>query len=358
MTNRPDLEHDLTHPESSDPKAAAREQFVHGLLLTLHRDTNESSERRITAVLQKLDSQVIVNTRKWRWHIIISGLAAALVITTLVILGTQTGGNALAMIQASIAASRTVGDRRYAIDVALASSSPDMAPPRATLDVRDPDHFVIEAFSAYGDKITLGRDSTGGWAIKLTGEADRYPPRTLLSQWVSFGTNTLMLVAIDDLLGTLAKSYTLKRLPREALDSGVSCDRVSASHAAGDGPERVELWLDPTSHIVRRAELYWDSVSATAAPPPRPPHAGSPPDGHRVPSPGPPPDGPPPEGDYRGPPPDGGPMHDLGQPLPPPPDRRYTAPPRKAVFQLVDCPALPDNWFAPELHAQPQGFSR
>lgn len=306
-----------------DPVSIAREQFVHGLLETVNRDGTSEREDRVRAVLARIEAPIRPR-RRWAWGVV-SATAAMLAVAVLVIVNAHTESSATAMVQASIEASRRAGDRRYSITVTLDNPSAGATIPRATVDVRDPSHFVIDAVSSYGDRIILGRDEQSDWAIKLSGESDRNPPRQLLSQWVSFGPDTLMLVAIDGLLETLANTYELDRGEREQIN-GAMFDRVSARRAvaAQVGPDRVELWLESRSHEVQRIEMHW--VNAQPITP-----------DNRAPA----------KGGERG-----APRGDRGPRagLPPPPDRRLTPPPLKAVFELIDRPKFENSWFAPETH--------
>jgi hypothetical protein len=362
---RSDLSPDLAAPERPDAATVAQEQFAHGLLETLHRDTPADRERRIDALLDAMRAapERRLRIRPWR---LVSGLAAVLALAGLILLGLPTGHTAAATIEASIAASKTAGDRRYEVRAILPDRSEPQPTPVATLDVRDADHVLIRATTPFGDEITVGRNPAGAWAIRPDGEIDNYPPRRAWPRWVNVGENTFLLVSVDELLGWLEKSYDLSLGEPATLPSGAGprYERLTAVHKPGPGPEprRVELWIDPQSHIVRRMELHWPAAgprpvpSGQGIPPdaPPPPRRRPPPEDLDQPPPG--PDGPPPRPRPRRGPRPGGP-HPPPEFLGGPPDfdaGRHPPPPRTLVFELVEGASFADNWFDAATHERPQ----
>lgn len=203
----------------------------------------------------------------------------------------------------------------------------------ATHDVRGPDHYLFRVRADNGEVITMGHDARGNWASKRTGEIDRSPPAWLLSHWTSFGSGTVLLMTVDDLLDKLRASYDLRRTNSEPLAGapGSACDRITATRQGQDPADagRVELWLDPHSHIVRRIEMFWEDAPDSA---PDRPDA--------------PPDGPPPHEGRRLPPRDSN-----GAPRPRPPDlTRHAAAARTAIFDLVQTAPFAADWFDPTAH--------
>jgi hypothetical protein len=202
---RDDLTPEIAQAEHAEPAAVAREQFAHGILESHQLDRPADTDRRITALMSRLEAPRPMRAapkRVRRWPLM-SGLAAVLALSGLVILSLPTQGSALQMVQASIEASKTAGDRRYEIKVSLPNTTDGTLDKIATLDVRDPEHYVVEARSPYGDRVVMGRTPEGSWAIRPDGSADRYPPKHVLPPWIDFGTSTVMLVSVDDLLHTL-----------------------------------------------------------------------------------------------------------------------------------------------------------
>jgi hypothetical protein len=380
---RQDVSADLAGAERAE--TAAQEQFVHGLLETVHRDGPGARERRIGALLAAMRGPARVEARRWRirpWPVV-SGLAAVIALAALVVLGWPAGGrSATAAIQASIAASKHAGDRRYEIRVVPPRKTEPEKDPVATLDVRDADHVLIRARTPWGERVTVGRNDAGAWAIRPDGAVDLFPPKHAWPRWVNVGDSTFLLVSVDELLEWLEQSYDLTRGAEATVPSGKGprCERITAVHKPGPGPEprRVELWIDRTSHLVRRMELHWDRPPGRPRNGPggdRPPRDGPPGAEDRPPLgpgglPPPPPRGRPRpprgEGPRRGdgppPPPGEGPPPDFGpddRPPPPPeflgepPDfegGRQPPPPRELIFELVDGAAFEDGWFDPETH--------
>ncbi len=325
MSDRPDLTLDVAASESTDARQVAREQFVHGLLEVLHRESPAETDRRVAALFDRLDTPIPM-TRRVPWRSI-SGLAAAVLLVGIFVFSWHTESSALAVVQASIQASKTAGDRRYQIRVTPMGQTAEAKLPRAILDVRDPQHFVVVATAEGLGDITLGRDARGDWAIPLNKITDRNPPKRLLSAWMDFGPTTLMLAAVDDILLELETGYDLKRLPGESDGHGGACDRISATRtkAEAGSPARVEVCMDRQTHIVSKVEMFWDATDVQEA-------SGD--------------QGPPQDGRARRP----NPGRQEGGPGRPPPNFRKQIPPSKVVFELIDGPAQADNWFDPETH--------
>jgi hypothetical protein len=349
MSERADLTMDAVEPGSPDPRQAAREQFVHGLLETMHRDRREDTDRRLAAVMARIEAPIpfrdhAPRRRPWR---LVSGMAAGVILVAAAMLSLPSQRSALAMVQASIAASRTAGDRGYEIRVTIADAEHPVTRSLATLDVRDPSHYLLRITADNGEKITMGRNADGEWAIKKSGEIDRTPPKWLLPQWVSFGGSTMMLTTVDDVLARLEGSYDLKRRAPEATPTGVRCDRVTAalkSRPSAD-PGRVELWLDPRTKVVRRIEMVWDGTEGGDVEHrqggPRGGRGGRPPpDGRRP---------PPHEGGPLPPGEDAPPGDRPSRPRPPSLDR-FSATPRTALFELAGGGPFADGWFDPATH--------
>jgi hypothetical protein len=368
---------------------------VHGLLEWSKLDDVSERERRMVGLMKALEVEEdgVVARVSWRvkhWRLV-TGMAAMLAITALILLGVPTRTSAEAIVRASLSASNGAGDRRYTVRVKPPRATEIQQEPIGTLDVRDADHVVIQARTPFGDQVTVGRNEKGAWAIRPDGTVDTYPPRHAWPNWVNFGQSTVLLVSIDELMTWLQRSYTLTRGEREAVPGGdgTLCDRVTAAHKPGESPEppRVELWIDPQSRVVRRMELHWIPLGGVERDGP----ADRPPDGDNRPPPppddprgfgpdGPPDMPPPPEGGDR-PPPDEGPEgrphgepppEFRGQPphRPPPggPRRRgprpeflggppdfhhHPPPPTLIVFELVPGASFDAGWFDPASHATP-----
>lgn len=359
--DRANIEPDLAEPGPGDPRAIAAEQFAHGLLQTLHLDTTKRREHRIAATLDRLSAPPIRIRRVFPWQVASGLAAAAITIVALVLLALPTQSSAVALVQQSVAAVKSAGQRRYEVRIMLPRDTQLQRTPLGTLDIGDEDHVLIQARTPFGDQIVVGRDTQGAWAIRPDGSVDRYPPRHAWPKWVNDGQNTLMLASVDELLGSLEESYQLERAAGAQLPSGEgpAMGRVTATRKAGaeasPGPRRIELWIDPATHVVTRMELHWD-VSATGPSPSDPPRRG---DGRKPPR---RPDGPPPGPRPGGRPPDGpprdGPPPDHRRPPPEflggPPDFKaghHPPPPRMLVFELVQSAAFADSWFSPESHA-------
>jgi hypothetical protein len=430
LHNHGHAESDLTPaaPSDRDPRAIAREQFVHGLLGFLHHDDPRTQTRRVAGVMAAIDAdhaayaeqtqraRMTIHTRPaWR---VASGLAAAAAVAAAVFISIPTAPAVATLIDSSLAVSKQGVDRRYQVRVSAPNAERAEGEPIATIDTRGGDRMVARATTPRGERVAFGRDAKGDWNLVPGGEVERVGASSRRPSWVDFGESTIMMESMDAALERLKDEYDAKRVDRaSATPGGAPMDRVSATLKTRNGtsPERLELWIDPTSRLVERLEMHW-------APRPRPdgrdgrgPLRG--PDGAGRPGPGGPegmPPGPPPprgprgpqgpaEGDARhqdpdqgpqqGPPrdrrpgPDGGPRPDGPEgfgagpdgpggpggggrggprgprPMHAPPDfARHAPPPRVMVITRIDVQPVTDDWFSPEAHtdwaAQARGQER
>lgn len=269
-TDRHEFDPSLLPEPGGDAAHRAREQFVHALLRAQHEAPAER-EARLARLGRALRADEARSRPVWiarRWHAM-SGVAAAAALVALVILGFPAQQSAIAVVQASIRAQQSAGDRRYEVRVvaqppARPGESGDAAPEEraiATVDARDSDHLLLQARTPWGDRMVVGRNPKGSWAIKPDGTIDEYPPAQAWPRWANFGTSTILLSTVEDVLKALEKSHTLTRGKVESFD-GVACDRLTARREPGPSPqpEIIELWIDRGTRQIRRMELVWPSM--------------------------------------------------------------------------------------------------
>lgn len=258
----------------------AKELIAHGLLQAHYRESDADTERRVSRLLSAIDAEDrarraaheparglsfttrAARTSRWRSLRFATGLAAAMTLIAVMAIEFTPTNSALAAVQASVEASKSAGDRRYGVKVQPQKDKGDEFIAIATLDVRDPEHVVIKAKTPQGHRVTVGRSPEGVWAIRPDGTVDRYAPKSAMPRWVNFGSNTIVLESVDDLMNQLARDYTLTRGEAAALPgaSGVAMNRITARIKGGHmgpEPERVEIWLDSGSRVVKRLELHW-----------------------------------------------------------------------------------------------------
>lgn len=285
-TRRPSMDPNWSTPEdAADPEVAAKELFAHGLLQAHYRENEGDTNRRVRRLMDAIDADVharhqassparsmsfevhAAKLSRWRSLRFATGLAAAMTLIAVLAIEFTPTNTALAAVQASVEASKSAGDRRYSVKVQSQRDAGEEFTKIATLDVRDPEHVVIKAKTPQGHRVTVGRSPEGVWAIRPDGTIDRYAPRSAMPRWVNFGSNTIVLESVDDLMTQLAKDYTLTRGEADALpgSSAAKLDRITANikkEKIGPEPERVELWLDSASRVVKRLELHWPEFSA------------------------------------------------------------------------------------------------
>lgn len=287
-TRTPSMDPHLATPEEgASAEVAAKELFTHGLLQAHFRESERDTERRVGRLLEAIDAEDRARraahdparsmsfaahaskTSGWRSLRFATGLAAAMTLIAVLAIEFTPTNTALAAVQASVEASKSAGDRRYTVKVQPQKDKGQELTKIATLDVRDPEHVVIKAKTPQGHRVTVGRSPEGVWAIRPDGTIDRYAPKSAMPRWVNFGSNTIVLESVDDLMKQLAKDYTLTRGEAEALPgtSGTKLDRITAKvkkDHVGPEPERVEMWMDSASRVVKRLELHWPEFAARA----------------------------------------------------------------------------------------------
>jgi len=253
-------------PVSDDrPQATADQQFAHGLLEHLHRDDRAAQQGRIAEVMRAVrrpeghDRRLVARRTSWR-----SALAAAatiVLIAALVTLVLPAEQPAYAMVQASLDAERTAGNRRYAIRVVPRGDTPAEQRTIAELDIADRRHVVIRAAMHRDQRIVIGRNPDGGWSIRPDGTVVRFQHRRARPRWIAFQQTSVLIESVDDLLERLRRDYRLNisdEEPRAALD-GTPTEHIVATREDRTGfrPDRIDLWIHRNTRIVQHMELQW-----------------------------------------------------------------------------------------------------
>ncbi|MFG0252143.1 MAG: hypothetical protein ACF8NJ_04635 [Phycisphaerales bacterium JB038] len=364
-----DLDADLQPgEEAGDAEQIAADQFTHGLLSFLHHDSEARQGERIDRLMGAIEDRqrpaVLATLRRPLWRGITS-LAACLLVAFAVVylVGPGEKSSAYALVQASLDAGREAGDRRYEVSV---QPSPDGGPDLesiALLDLRGDDHVLLRADTPDNHTLIVGKNSAGKWAIRLDGGIERFRPERAWPRWINLGESTVLVESVDDLLARLDGHYKLTHGERETLadDSGWEYERITATLKDRNVPEpqRIELWIDPETHLVHRLEVAWPDHpgrrQGLRGGPERggeggPPHRDRPPPDEM----GPPPDEMGPPGAMpprRGPPRGGKPPHFLDGP-PHFEEGIDPGPPELVVFQLIETDEFPADWFDPERHLE------
>lgn len=318
----------------------AEQQFAHGLLEYYHNDNENRQKIRVANVMSAITRESkstakfirpVLFNKLPRWSVL-SGMAAAILImvvliTTLI----PTEQTALAVLQDTISASNSAGDRSYQIRMLRAGQTYISDTPHGWMDIRDNEHLVLRILHPDGSKLILGRNPDGAWNIKLDGSIDYYSPDWVWPKWVDFGERTLLIQSIDDMLQTLPTKYDLNLTQKEPVPdtSQPICQHVVATliNKSDPGPNEVELWIDPVSKLVLRMELHWpvtnhvkDNEQRDDSRPPlrqRPPAL----------------------------------LHES-----PPFETPHTPPPPSVmIFELISTDPITDEWFNPETHQSNNG---
>lgn len=373
-------------PEHAEPARAADELLSHGLLTFLNHDTPAETDRRMRAVMRRITDEapqhapgratrlIFPHARRW------IALAACFVIAaSLVYLGLPAGSTAQAMVQASAAALREPGERRFEIRIQPRGTKQLNESPIGTLDTSGGELMVLRMQPEEGLWITFGRDPKGPWLVHPDGHMERNPQGAGAMRLGMVGDQPVLPESLDRVLDELAYSYTLVQTSEKSADDASTVEHIVGTRRADRAPgvPRIEVWIDAKSHTLKKVAMLFPE-------PPRGPGPGRGPGGLGGPG-GPDaggPDGPDgPRGDRgrRPPPPDGLRDDDRGGPLPPPPpdggrgpgrrdgrgpddgDRRPAGGPDgrgprgnplMVEFRPVPPPPFAPGWFTPEHHSK------
>lgn len=266
------------HPASEHDNALglADELFVHGLISHLASDVEAEREKRVRAVMAALparplrlgDGRIVASSSLVSWA------AAAMLLIAVGALSLFTASSepsAAAMVRESLAAASSAGDRSYRLTTLLPEDVP-FAPPPARLDVRDRSHQLLTALAPDGVRFTIGRDEQGAWVLRPDGAVERFGERQPGPRWIDLGQNLFLAESIDEVLTTLPSNFVLSADVAAPLPASTTMDdaaatallrRISAVRVDRGGPEpqRIELWIDPSTRLVERMELHWDDAA-------------------------------------------------------------------------------------------------
>lgn len=368
-----------------DAGGAADELLGHGLLTFARHDGPGATERRVRAVMHAIAGEAAVHApgreprrllfphaRRW------AALAACVaVVAGMVYLGMPTESKAQAMVRTIAASLREPGERRFEVRIQARGSTELEPAPMGMIDTRGADEMVARLAPEEGVWLTIGRDAEGTWIVHPDGRTERNPPPGMLPRWGMVDGQGVTPESVDRVLEHLANNYTLERTSEhDASGSGGALDHIWGRRRpdADPCPPRVDLWLDPQTHAIRKVELMFPDPPPPLPPPPgpegrsgerrdgpgRPDRAGGRPprgreglweglngaiDGPRN------GDGPPPIHPPRGPGRDGeGPRG--GRPGREGPRYLRGGPVRIELRPAPPPPPLPPDWFRPEGHAR------
>lgn len=252
------------HPDISatDPRLAADELLVHGMLTHMHADSAGAQQARVERVITQIAAlqeragsagpiPIARGVRSRRatavWKRVALGVAAALAITGgLVILGLPAEPTALAQTQRALSQLRSAGERRYevrAIDTdrragAPADAATETSPPIGIVDMRAPSTMLIRAILPDGRPIVVGRDAKGPWNLRPNGHIDRTDYQRGWPRWAEVDGQPLLADSVDQLLESVTRGYTLERRPADATAAdGTPLDRIIARRAVAQNSE-------------------------------------------------------------------------------------------------------------------------
>lgn len=239
-------EREFIEPDpSGDRDAAADEQVVHGMLSFLGHDDRGAQRDRVARLMARIDGEGQVASATapgvaWRKVAPLVALAASVVIVFLVF-AFRPERDLLADVRRRTAES---GKRSYAVHVLVAPGFEL----RGRLDVRDPEHALLELATLAGFGVTVGRNAEGAWATDTHSGVRRYAAAKGWPRWLAAGGVALWLGTVDDLLARIDEHY-------EISETG---DLIRATRESrGSEPDLVEIRLAEGAAVVERLVLEW-----------------------------------------------------------------------------------------------------
>lgn len=252
--------------DGMDAPRSADELVADGLLRHLNSRDTGATEGRLAKAFAAIDQQAAgpkaVSGGKsyrliprWAW-----GAAAMVAIAgTVMFLGLPGERSAMAQVQQTLAAMRSVGDRRYVVHLNGAENG---GLPNGIIDTRSPGLLLIQHRPPWQKEFTtVGRDAEGKWALRSDGQIERERPNRYWPPWVTIDGESLFADSLDDLLASLPNAYTLGTPVRESLQGGDRMyTRITATriNATGPQPHVVDMWIDPETRLADRVELRWN----------------------------------------------------------------------------------------------------
>ena len=308
-----------TSEVNPDHQKVADEQFAHGLLMTLE-EGDDADQTRVRRVMQAIGSKPqgrLAKTPPLRFWQVASSVAALLFLGLGIFFLSATQQSATATLSLAINATRAAGDRSY---VVIFPDRPRT--PYGSLDVRSDDQYVFRTRTPEGHMLIAGVDESGQWSLTRQGSVRR--ERSMpVPKWVEIGGGSLLVASPDGMLSLLPTTYDLEILESAPLQAGdealMTRIRASPMSTQAPGPKQVDLWIDPTTQLVRRMRFKLGTPQEQK----------------------------PPKGTRSGPGRPGAPPHPPGSP---PRGGRRPAPPSEVQFELLEQAPLPPNWFSPEAH--------
>ncbi len=270
-----DSEQDIDPALLPDDEAAS--QFVHGLIEHIRRDDSGTQGARISRLMSAIRAEgsgsgvgdsgaAVPVVRRQRLRLVAMVAAplatAAAVVLAFFVLMVPTERTALAVVQQTLDASRSIGDRTYLVQ-AMMRKGPDATGDTpheiGRLYLDDGERVVVDARMKRGGRVVIGRSPDDAWTVSPDNEVLRYDGPMRAPKWVEFSTSTLPVDSVDGLLATLPSEYELALEGSETLD-GVPCTKVVAklkSDTARHRPNQVIAWIDDRESFLRRIELRW-----------------------------------------------------------------------------------------------------
>lgn len=263
MKDQPDfLEPD---PEQS-PAERADEQFVHGLLEFLEKDSTAIQQERIRRTMAQIqipETENSVSSKRVSWSLL-AGLAASIAIVLGILHYVPAEPDAQQLLSAAVAATQNAENLRYRIH---AEHNDGHAQPalKGEISILQNQHVVAQTQTQTGQDLTWGSDAKGPWIIQPDGQVERFSAPQVWPKQLQLEGSPVLLDSVDDVLKHIQHNYepVLAHKTSTKATTGGELHHIiahSREHNAEE-PERIDVWLDPKSHLVHRLEIHWMAPS-------------------------------------------------------------------------------------------------
>jgi hypothetical protein len=240
---------DPIEPDTGPTDGIADELFVHGLLRGATEPVDRTS-RRVAAVMAAIAADESgPRRRRWPWLLVATAAAIAL---AAIWLARGSAPTAAELWTTALRAAERSGDRRYEVRAAWSGGDIGMDV-TGELDLRDAGNYVFRA-NVEGSRMAIGATDGEPWLAgdeqlvrHLRAHRQGRGPFAMDAAGTVFGS-------LDAFLASVPETYDVRQEP-EPSDGLVHV--VAERKRPGPTPARVDAWLDPATHRMRRVGLFW-----------------------------------------------------------------------------------------------------
>lgn len=267
----------LAAPAPADRQRAADLQWLDAMLEQSYGHNRAAASRAISATLSRLSDEPSTSAdrssqvdprpaarRSNRWLAV--AVAASVLVGLFFVASPKATRSAYAMVERAYQVALEPRDREYRIT--LSGGGPGrMLPRQVSFQVRGGEQFVLTIAGPRGGVNRIGRDGPRFWYVPPVGRVFVADGDTFVGAWLERSSADMPYLKLSTLLARLRDTYELSVLPNEMLGDKMTNhlialrrDAVGAQHP--NWPLSIELWTDPASGMIRKAEITRPAAAA------------------------------------------------------------------------------------------------